>query len=299
MLVLKKSKSGQVLQIKLREPLSSTDSNIYIKIDNFENVNLIDDTLAGSSDVWTTSATAGRTTGNPKEISVTDTTDLLPGQYFITSTTGHYEKINVVSIESLVKVILANGLAHTYNSGSEIIPANETYTIPDAVVTEECQFVANISYYNKNEKLIAYNEDGYVHTNPAGCPVDKEMIFAIWPNLQSMQATLTFNTDIDNKLESVWNGIRSKLLSFGLMPEHFKNVDVLKQICIYELAYTLAMGGIDARGVNQPGEFEKSTQSICERKWNEFFSTKQFIDKDETGSKPTTETAMIGRRIEY
>jgi len=298
MLVLKMSKSGQTMNINLREPLSTTDSNVYIKIVNYENVTLSDETEPFSSDSWATSATAGRTTGNPKEVTLTSTTNLVPGQYFILSTTGHYEKINVVSVESATKVILANGLAHMYVSGSEVIPATVLYTIPAAVVAAECEFVANISYYNFNDKLIAYNDDGVVSENPAGCPLCKEDIFAIWPNLQDMQNTLTFRTDIDNKLESVWNGIRSKLLSVGVKPEAFKSVDILKQVCIYELALTLALGGIDPRGISQPKEFETSIDAILERKWNELYNTKQFVDKDNTGVQTETQI-MTGRRIDY
>ena len=306
MLVLTQAKANQTMTILLRAPLWASDRTVNVKIDNYSNENLSDESETHSSASWTTSAACGKGTGDPKVISLTSlvygtepaTTTIGVGSYFITSTYGQFERVKVIAVEAS-RVILAAPVKLTYTTGSTLTPAYMVYTIPTAVVVDESKINCYVRYYVANGKMMSHNVDGYVDSHPVGCPITVDDVYKCWPQLENMGQMINAGMDeMTEKVDLVWDNVRSRLLSVGITPEMFKAVAILKQVCLYEFAALLAVGGIDPSGQNNSINFNELVQSILVKKWNELFITEQFVDKDETGVQSATPD-MSGRRVEW
>lgn len=306
MLVLTKAKSGQTMSILFREPLWSTDRTVNVKIDNYSGTELSDASSTHTLANWVTSAVCGKGTSDPKIINLSsivygtapNTVNISVGSYFIVSAYGQFERVKVVAVEA-TRVILAAPAKLQYAVGSVLTPAYMVYTIPDAVVVDECKFNCYVRYYIANGRAISFNVDGYVAEHPVGCPVTVDDMYKAWPQLENMGQTINAGLDeMQEKVDLVWDNVRSRLMSVGITPEMMKAVAVLKQVCIYEFAQMLALGGIDPSGQNNVVNFNEMIQNILVKKWNELFATEQFVDKDNTSIQPTTPT-MEGRRVEW
>ena len=307
MLVLTQSKANQSMTILLRAPLWASDRTVNVKIDNYSGVNLTDESVTHTLASWTTSAACGKGTSDPKVINLSSITYGTPpdtvttisvGSYFITSAYGQYERVKVVAVES-TRVILAAPAKLAYATGSVLTPAYLVYTIPSAAVVDEAKINVYVRYYGANGRLLSYNLDGYVASHPVGCPITVDDVYKCWPQLENMGQTINAGMDeMAEKVELVWDNVRSRLLSVGITPEMMKAVAVLKQVCLYEFGAMLAVGGVDPSGQNNVSQFNELIQSILIKKWNELFVTEQFVDKDETGVKSAT-PQMEGRRVEW
>ena len=305
MIVLKKDKSGQTMTIALRAPLHDTSVPPLVTVTNYSNVELDSSESVYDDSTWTTSASAGRGTATPKVISLTapgeGETQIPPGEYFLyNSTAGHWEKVTVL-YSSTTTATLADNPNLAYASGSKLVKAYAVYTFPSAVISEECDFTVNVVYYvGTDESLVAYNLEGTVTETPAMCPVNVDDIYKIWPQMASMMPVNTHGTDIQNKLDSVWDNVRSTLTSTGMRPEQFKAVSALKQVVIYEFASMLALAGIDPTGAKNPVDFRDMVSKTLKHKWDLLYTTKQFIDLSGTGTKTEGDNQRgQGRLIEW
>lgn len=306
MIVLKKDKSGQTMQIDLRAPLNSTATPPVVTITNYSGEELVSSgssTYSGAT--WTTSAAAGRGVSTPKQLSLVapgeGETQIKPGDYFLYNTTGgQWEKVTVL-YSTTTSATLADNPQLAYVSGSKLITATAVYTFTSAVYETECDFTMNIVYYvGTNATMVAYNLEGTVSENPAMCPLTIDDIYKIWPQLQTMMPINTAGTDIANKLDSAWENVRSTLTSTGMRPEQFKAVSALKQVVIYELAMLLGLAGIDPTGSKNPADFRTMVEKTLRHKWDLLYTTKQFVDIDNSGKKIDGDNQRgQGRLIEW
>jgi hypothetical protein len=305
MIVLKKDKSGQTMQIDLRAPLYNTAVPPVVTITNYSGDELVS---SGSSvydtATWTTTVAAGRGASTPKQVSLAalgeGEAQITPGDYFLYHTGGQWEKVTVL-FSTTTSATLAGNPQLAYPVSSKLIKATAVYTFPTAVIEKECDFTMNIVYYiGTSESMVAYNMEGTVSTSPAMCPVTVEDIYRIWPQLEIMMPVNTSGQDIANKLDSVWDNIRSTLTSTGMRPEQFKAVSALKQVVIYELAMILGLAGIDPTGGKNPSEFRTMIEKTLRHKWDLLYTTKQFIDVDNSGKKSAGDNQRgQGRLIEW
>ena len=304
MLVLTQAKASQTMTILLRAPLWASDRDVNVKIDDYSGNTLSDATFAHTLANWTNSVACGKGTSDPKVVTLASiafgdpSQNITVGTYFITSAYGQFERLKVVAVEA-TRVILAAPVKLKYDAGSVITPASLVYTVPDAAVVKECKINAYVRYYTANGKLASYNVDGYVDLHPVGCPITVDDVYKCWPQLENMGQTINAGMDeMQEKVDVVWDNVRSRLLSVGLTPEMMLAVAVLKQVCLYEFAATLALGGVDPTGNNGSIAFSELIQPVLSRKWIELFSTSQFIDKEETGVQPSVPEAR-GIRVDW
>jgi len=300
-LVLKLAKTGQTMTIRLRAPLLVTDpvTPVSVVVKNYAGETLDSGMAAYSASTWTTSDVAGRGTGDPKILPMLSTTSLVPGLYFLVAPSGQFEKIAIQSATA-TRAQTSGPVSTSFPSGSTIYPATAVYTVPAAVVAAEANLALNVQYYIGDGTMVAYNDDGYVSDTPAMCPLTPEDVYRIWPQLQAMNQPITAGTETQDRLDAVWDNVRSRLLSVGAQPEKFKSVAVLRQVCTYELGFMYAIGGVDPSGNKNPIEFRDLVADVLKAKWNELFTTEQFVDHDETGVKEADDRQrMEGRRIEW
>lgn len=297
MLVLRTLQASQTVTIRLREPLWSTNAVISVLVKDFDGNELDAGTATYSSSTWTTATACGRGTGDPKIITVTSSTSLTTGQYFLVSAAGNFEKVTIVSIDG-ARVELATPLQSAYAIASTIKPATATYTVHADVVAAEVDFVMNVQYFINGGRVISYNLDGYVATTPAGCPVTLDDVYRIWPQLAAMQQTVTYGAEMQERLDAVWDIVRGRLASRSIKAEMFKSVSALRQVTIYEFGVMLALGGVDPSGNKDLVNFRDSINRIATQKWNELWVTEQFVDRESTEVK-NDESIMDGRFIEW
>jgi hypothetical protein len=298
MIVLKKSVSDQLFRITLRTPLYVGNENIYIKIDDYDGNNLVDDTLAMGEDTYSTSGTAGKGTANPKIIAVEDATGATTGRYFI-SNGAMWEKIHVVNVDfTLNKIYVDAALKNSYPVGATITPASIDYTIPDLVVAEEIQFVCNWGYFNVNGQYIGQNEEGYVNKNPVLCPVSEEDILKVWPQLTAIQSAQTASNENEDRLETVWANVRSKLAASGHTAEQFKAVSGLKQIIILEFGYLLGLSGIDPTGGANPSDFRDMIRKDLRGKWDDLWTSEAYVERN-SDTKKSDSDKLTGRKMRF
>ena len=299
MIVLKKSVSDQLFRITFRSPLYAENSSIYVKIDDYDGHNLVDDdTLTIADAEYTTSATAGKGTPNPKIIDVSDATGAIPGKYFITNG-AMWEKITVINVDETAKKLYTDAaLKNSYPTGATITPASVDYTIPDEVVAEEIQFICNWGYFGIGGQYVGQNEEGYVAANPVLCPVTEEDILKIWPQLTSIQSAQTSQNENEDRLETVWNNVRARLAASGYTPEQFKAVAGLKQIIILEFGYILGLSGIDQTAGKNPSDFRDMIKRDLKGKWDDLFTSQAYVEKENDTVKSAGDV-MTGRKLRW
>jgi len=304
MLVLKTLKSGQIITIQLRAPLA-TGGEPALVFTNYTGSELDTGTATYDDTEWTTSSAAGRGVATPKLASLVAPGEgqaaILPGPHFLIATAGHWEKVTVISASS-TQAVLAEPPKLAYPTGSKLMQAEATYEVPEAAVAAEADFSLNVSYFcgEKNE-LVAYNEEGTITATPALCPVSVSDVYKIWPQLANVQALNTAGTEVQERLDAVWENVRSTILTIGQRPEQFKATSALKQVVIYEFALQLALGGIDPTGQGQASAFRDMIASTLKQKWDQFYTTKQFVDQANNSAKSSSEDTqrMVGRSISW
>ena len=298
MIVLKKSLSGQTMPIMLTDPLPESGT-ISVLVTSYSGDELASGNATYDDTEWTASAACGRGSRDPKSITLTAPgeggSNITPGVYFLVDTNGHYEKVKVVQATS-TSATLSAAPHLAYASGAVLVSAMASYEFLVAVYGEEIDFSVNVSYVTAQGRLQAKNEEGYVVTNPAMCPITIEKIYEIWPQLSAMQQVVSGGSEMKEKLDSVFDGVRSRLAGVGLKAEQFKATSALSQVTIYEFALLLGLGGIDPTGTNNPSQFSENITKILDRKWNELFSTQQYVDQQNSNKHDDTQR-MSGRRI--
>jgi hypothetical protein len=303
-IVLKTAKTGQTIVIQLRAPLS-TGGEPTVAMTSYSGTELASGTATYDDTEWTTSAASGRGVATPKLISLVAPGEgesaITPGPYFLIAAAGHWEKVRVVS-GAATSAQLATPPQLAYPAGSVLMPAEAVYTIPDAAVAAADDFAVNVVYYtgDRNE-LVAYNEEGTISGTPALCPVTPSDIYKIWPQLASMQSLNTTGLEVQERLDACWENVRSTLMTIGVRPEAFKATAALKQVLIYEFALRLALGGIDPTGAGQAPTFRDMIDRTLKSKWDQLYTTKQYVDQSGLGGKsgPEDTQRMSGRSIEW
>ena len=304
MIVLKTAKTGQTIVVQLRAPLAAAGAPTVL-MTGYNGTELASGAASYDDSEWTTSAASGRGVPTPKLIALTAPgeggTTITPGPYFLIAAAGHWEKIRVVSGAS-TSAQLATPPQLAYPTGSKLMKAEAVYTIPDAAVVADVDFTVNVVYYtgDRNE-LVAYNEEGTISTAPALCPVTPTDIYKIWPQLANMQSLNTTGLEVQERLDAVWENVRSTLMTIGVRPEAFKATAALKQVVIYEFALQLALGGTDPTGQGQAPQFRDMIDRTLRSKWDQLYTTKQYVDQAGGAGKsgPEDTQRMSGRSIEW
>ena len=301
MIVCKTGLCGQILQIQLRAPLTA-EGDVSVVVMDYDGDTLSDDTASAPSASWTTTAAAGRGQSDPRILTYVLGSEAgdaapAPGWYFLSASDGSFEKVRVISSTS-TRIVCGAPIKLAYPIGSVLTPAVINYVIPDEVVVEETQITVNVSYVQNDGRLTAYNEEGYVSDAPAGNPVTVDYMLQAYPQLQGMEQILGAADEFQVKLDHVWDSVRSRLISSGLVPEQFRAVAALQQVVCYEFLLQLSLGGADPTGKGDPNAYAERIDAILERKWNELFVTKQFIDQEQTKKHDDMQRGL-GRRIEW
>lgn len=306
MIVCKTALENQKMRIHLRSPLASAGT-VSVIIMDYDGTTLSEGATAPLEDSWTLTAGAGRGTSDPRILQHIQGEGTgnppvppplpTPGWYFLEGADGSIEKVRVISATA-TRITCSAPVKLAYPSGSILSPAVVEYTIPEDAVASAASITANVSYVQKNGALTAYNEEGYVSDAPAGNPLSVDYLLQAYPQLESMTQIAGSPEEFQLKLDHVWDGVRSRLLSMGLSPEQFKAVAVLRQVVVYEFLLQIALGGTDPTGAKDSSAYAERIDGILERKWSELHTTKQFIDQEKSDKHNDLQRGL-GRRIEW
>ncbi len=294
MQALKKGMANQIIKISFRTPVDESEKLNISFIDYDGNV-IKDTEYTVSLLSWSLTQPAGAGTQNPKQIILSNYSGLLSDRYFIINE-AFYEKVKVLYTDG-TKAVLAYPITTYFGSGSVLKPAFFNAIIPAEVVENEKKITAKIQYLDVFGNIVGYYIDVYVTQNPALNPATLDDIEKVWPQILNMQQPNAGKEEMAEKLDAAWNSVTSRLLSAGIFPEQVHAVTLLKEIVVYEFAKLLALSGSDPTGQKNPFDFSEKVTAILNAKWDEFFTTKQYVDTNKTNKKD--EPMMHGRRVEW